>query len=405
MKIPGYCIIPILLVLHGCAQPIHLEPDFGHQGPLAGDPYLGIVVKDIADAEGAVIESIPPGPLLRTLQQDPVIDHGDLLLQIDNHPVTAETLSKIINRYLPGDSVVLKFGKLARSITESTGGIKPAIAPIEIQLILDSRQNWTGPISVTRMTGIRDDPDRITPLSTETSQLEAFYLPILAGHKLDIPINRIISFFRSWRDRSFGYHSLGRVMYPFYYPTRLVELQQKVTGKLSAITANPELYLDHLADNLDLERPEQSQKSVTTGPGDTWDRIKKAIVTASHFVDNAFVEFDPIERGMLRDDMRYFLTELSQGRTIPAQSDPQRSIRVLRSSMRVDFQSLLSAAASLSEFMRRDLTFADPPDVKQTSIPAAVSNAISGDVIAIEKTGPYWLVYGGKNKNRYGGGA
>jgi len=273
-------------------------------GPGADRAYAGLALRDDPRFDAPVVSYIFPGPLEGEGVRSPRIDRGDLLLAVNDEPVTAEGFAERVRASKPGDSLLLRIQRTAGEKDGATPQPGEQRTVEQVLLVLGSQAAWTGPISVAHPQAEAFDPDAWLAPDARSEKFEARLRALLREHELTEPYDRLTSLHATTLKESFGRHMLRHVAYGFRRPHRLGQLQRSVTGPLADVPAEPRRVLVHLARLNDVDRAgfaSPPDRVDLRDPAGAVDTLATLLSRADERVDRAFAALE-LERPASKAD-------------------------------------------------------------------------------------------------------
>ena len=364
--------------------------------PLAEQPYAGLLCYDHPKTGGMSVGWILPGPLEGRTFKSPHMNRGDLILAVNGTPMGKKAFYELIERSKPGDVLTLR----VRRTESPTIGARPVVGKgteeTDVRLVLAPKAQWVGPIAFARKPV--DVQAVLGPLAEPTS-LERFLDERIAAHKLREPIDKLLTYIADTQTKNLGVHSLSRVAAGFYRPTRLPELQKRITDPLPALAGKPADVLARAAENLDLPAPEPGPAATLADPAKALAWLATRMDEAEAHRRRAFAAIPPKRQRSLASELGEALDHLAANHYLMSHPEAGRLIAALRETMAVDHAALLAAAAPLTGLLNPG----KPPkdDAPTASRPWRLRRAVKGSVLATLRSNGRWLVYGGHGPNRY----
>ncbi len=367
--------------------------------PLAQQPYHGMLVRDHAETGGLLVGWILPGPLNGTGFASEVVNRGDLILAVNGQRMNREQFNAFLRAVRPGEMITL----FVRHTAGDAGGAVPSTGggadEREHRITLASREQWCGPIAHLRADGPPIDADALLGVRPEPTALERFIREHVERHDLAQPVDKLLDYFRTTVEANNGSNMLARVRAGFHRPTRLVELQELVTGGLGAVPGDPTRFFAEAAANLDCKAPDALPPVDLSQPRAAVEAVAAALRKSHAHLDAAFAHLEPEVRASLPATLLDITETVAQSIYIHGHAEAKHLIDGLRASRDVDFDALLSAGAALSGFMHAGTAAA--ADAPAITVPAPLRQLVTGDILAFEAVGDEWIVYGGHGPNTY----
>jgi len=373
--------------------------------PLSEQPYLGCAVRDYPESNRAIVGWIYPGPMNGTGFVSDYLVRGDFILAVDDHEVhTRDEFKAVFLELSPGDMVRLTVMRTEPEGRPSvpTPGTGTEVETVEIMLAC--RADWTGPVAQVVPLEDRLDPDQVVPVETELTALERFINPHVDEQGLREPIDELTDYFVETLEKYYGANMPSRVAYGFQRPTRLAELQELITTPLGEVASqrDPSLVLVEAAKNLDVEYQAGGAETVDlSDPEQAIRSLDTLVTTAGHLVDQAFFKIDSEQLRTLPGTMSEMAQCVADNFYINEHSEVNRLIRALNSSTDIDFTALFDAAGTLSGLTLAGAAGPNADEVSLVPLPDGLTDAVSGEVLAVVHSGGRWYVYGGFGANEY----
>lgn len=367
--------------------------------PIADQPFHGMLVRDHAETGGLLVGWILPGPLGGTGFASDVVNRGDLILAVNGQRLNREGFSAFLRSARPGETITLTVrhtgGDAGGAVPSAGGGTDER----EHQITLASREQWSGPIAHLRAGDPPFDADATLGVSADSTALEEFIRGHVERFDLAAPIDRLLDYFKTTVEENNGANMLSRVRTGFHRPTRLVELQGRVTGGLGEAPRDPRRIFLEAAANLDGAAPALADPVDLAEPRRSVESVAAALRQSQTQLDAAFGGIDPELRASLPATLLDITETVAQSIYIHGHPEAKRLIDGLRASRNVDFDALLAAGAALSGFMNGNA--AGPADAPAIVAPEPLLRLVTGDILAFEPLGDEWIVYGGAGPNTY----
>ncbi len=379
----GLLLLAISSCLGGCAAP-ELRDSY-----LSADearPYLGIQVGfDDADT-GARIDRLWPGPVLKALQTHLDIDiRRDRLVAVDTVPVTADSFYAVVENIRPGTRIQLLFSDPA----------DPEAIGKSLLVTVGHRADWTGPITRYDAASFANRP-RALPQERKHDMVAQLVSRAVSEQQLSGPVNDLHRLFIDWQREQRGYHTLGRVLYPFQQPYQLAALETEISSPFLDVEPGPQQIFREIARNLDLAEPESPECDGLL----TIDALMLATTQAQQQLQSAFAGLDSEGIAAANLGLQYLLQQLSEKKTLERQLEPERSILAINSSMSIDYDALLAAALAYSCIIANKEALIDEQAILQPP-PPELADMVSGDIYKAIPTDHGWVIHGGPGDNRY----
>ncbi len=395
----------ILMIAICCSVCVPILTTQGDDRPLEEQPYVGVSLRHDVAANKCLVSWIYPGPLNGTGFNSDHLTRGEYLLQVGEIVIhTPDEFKTAIAEYTPGESVRMH---VQRTNPQPGGSVPKAGDGTEVEqfeVTLDSRANWSGPVKWLRDDADRVDTEALLSLDDGPTALEQYVNQQLEANNIRAPIDDLVTYFNNTLNDSYGFHMLDRVAYGFRHPTRLAELQMNMTVDLPTVASDPRALFAEISENIDLDAPAQNPHiylSQMESPKESIDFLE-ALAARSHAArEAAFSQLSDDEVAEISRTFPELVSFVAQNFYINDHPDVQRLIAALKTSMRVDFDQLLGAAANLSMVMQHD---AQAPTWASNRIPLPndLMDAIKGDVIGVRRTSwGGWAVVGGAGDNEY----
>ncbi len=348
--------------------------------------YLGIQVGFDDEATGARIDRLWPGPVLKALQTQLDIDiRRDRLIAIDSIPVTADNFYTVVENTWPGTRIELLFSDPTDPEAESKA----------LFVTVGRRQDWTGPITRYDAASFANRPQAL-PIQTEHDMVARLVRRTVTEQQLSGPVANLHRLFVDWQREQRGYHTLGRVLYPFQHPYQLAALETEISSPFLNLEPEQQQIFGEIARNLDLTEPVSSECDGIP----TLDALMLATTQAQQQLQLAFAGFDSKGIAAANLGLQYLLQQLSEKKTLVQQLEPDRSILAINSSMSIDYDALLASASAYRcvitnrEALVEEQVTLQPP-------PPELANIVSGDIVKAIPSEYGWIIHGGPGDNSY----
>ena len=349
---------------------------------LREQPYLGLNIRDTAD--GPVVGWIFPGPLGgRSFTSASGVRRGDNLVSINAEPADTARFSEIIGAMSPGDTVTLVMRRSPRAQPNAavpTGG--PGGDEFTVTATLGSRHDWTGTVG-------RGLGDRVVPDPPEGA-FEAMILERAERHgvlEIEGGLAHLLRHLENMQDTALDPNALDAVVNVFRRPLSIdaqeAVIAERARGLLERSRSTDAGSLAQLvADAAGLIRVDPAAPN--GDDPDPWDHIqdgypRKAEALVRHLRDNISVGGP------------------DAGAQIGVIANAQQ---VLESLLPRELDRFRERAAVIGE----RLAFATEPDrqpLDRATLPEALANAVTGDILAYHETGDgRYGVIGGPGPNR-----
>ena len=362
--------------------------------PLAEQGYLGLSLRDIPSGH-SVVSWILPGPLQGEGITAPGSDlaRPDLLVAIDGKALNADAFRDYVRSLSPGTTVTLEVRRSNRRGGTIPDGIDHEEMVRTLEVVLASRDEWTGTID--RGRGHAGQVAFITQPLLCPQDAYSDLGKAIREHDLQEPLDTLTGVFADYLAENDDFHSLSRVRAPFESPFSLPELEQIVTNPTHEVPEDPFVTaMALLSANLDI-RPGRLKD-------DKWlstfnRRVLWPVLPGEDFwfdVHDHFGDTDYIE------DFLSFLR-------VPRRSfymvgpDTKDHVSVIRYSMDFDWAGLLQGFGSLHTLARipKEDVSAGLESFRSPSI-SLESLGIEGEVLGWELSQSR-VVIGGEGPNRY----
>ncbi|MHC4416245.1 MAG: hypothetical protein ACYS0G_13265 [Planctomycetota bacterium] len=372
--------------------------------PLAEQGYAGLRLRDIPQ-EHTVVSWIFPGPLQGEGLTAPAFDlaRPDLVVAVNDRPMNAEQFKAFVRSALPGDRITIEYRR-----SRARGGRIPDKLNHEeesrtIDLVLESRQQWTGTVGRPRGHDTTVEFSR-APLLEPLNPANVLGAAV-AQHELVEPLKTLLAVFDRWQAKDEDHHALSRVRAGFEHPFRLPELAAIVTRPTTDIGKSPIEAARALAgQNLDVRAgnwqgtsPPSSPAEATGAPPPFLESFSRRAGAMSLLVREAL--------GEMASNVS-FAAKCCELLRVPKSSfyvfgpAARDHIEVMRRSVDVDFSALLgtlSVLPAVSEPQVSTLT-----ELATVEVPASIGGAVDGPILgAFRYPDLGWVVVGSAESNRY----
>ncbi|MBL8178435.1 MAG: PDZ domain-containing protein [Bryobacterales bacterium] len=357
--------------------------------PSKNEPYLGIEIRHHKTEDGLIgclVRGVRPGPILEAglLRED------DLLLAINGVDLdSTSTFWLQLEKQAPGSEVQLRVRRAEKKGAET------------IAARVASRAEWAAPVDWIRPANRRVNPDALLPGVSRPTEFEQFINSHLDREKIRRPVDKLRNYLVATMESAYSQNMLDRVAYGFYRPSRLPELQTSITGPLARIGDNAKRapleawqpVLEQAARNLDHPFTAAPAAAIDfSNPSQTLAGLSARVATAYSHLERAFAKLDATRQVELEQTLPQLLIDRNW--------TTRPFIRAGQASLEIDYSSLFAAAASLVAWTAaRDPT--PGPGHSPVALPPALAGAVTGDVLAVERIGGRWYVYGGAGRNEY----
>jgi len=365
----------------------------GHE--LTQKPHAGLKLRDDVKLGLPLVSWIYPGPLEGTGMSSRYLNRGDTVLSVNDQQINAAQFDELVKQSKPGDVLVMKVKRTGSPKVTSVPKASDDGAIEVVELKLAPMSDWNGPLAF-------NNPNRVTsPVLSTLKSPEAFselVTPWLTSHQLAEPFKRLSRLMRKSQEEANGFHALSVVNEGFHHPLRVVALQKAVTHPLDGVVKNPQAILSHGADLLDITRPELG--SATIG-SDLSASLQDQYAQAQALLNTAFARVGSNWAHALPKSYEKFLVENAEKGVPSDHEDPRASIVALQASMRVDYATLLQAAAVFANWFGKDGDLPDMADAGEQTPEQRRSGAVEGTVHDMIQVNGRWIVIGGLDDNTY----
>ncbi len=359
-----------------------------------GNAYIGLALRDLKDGDGALVSWIMPGPLNGEGSRSPHMNRGDVIVSANGEAIaTGEDFIDLVKRSEPGDEVTIEVRRTEGNPHAAMPTPGPGTRLETFTVALAAKTDWTGPVGTPRPEDRRNTAGQFE-LGSTAAPLDRFLQKALRKRRLDAPVAKLVTLLRDTQAGADGFNGLSRVNAAFRHPTRLPELVRGMSRPMTDVPGSPEAIMDIIAENLDAAAPDLSDPVDLSTPADALVEARRRLGESRALLSTAFAK---VPKDALHDVPRGindFLNRLS----VKGQG-ADRIIRALRTSMAVDFDALVAAAAPLTGFMSKS-----PPPAATTPavpLPAALRGKVRGTILAAAQCEGAWLVFGGPGNNEY----
>ncbi len=367
--------------------------------PLAAQPFHGLLVRDDDATGGLLVGWILPGPLNGRGFTSDVVNRGDIILTVNGQKRNRKQFDALMLNAQPGEHVALHVRHTGGDAETAVPTAGAATSEKDYDIVLASREQWSGPIAHVESPVPPFEPEKIVPVVADLTALEMFVREKIEATRLAEPIDKLYEYFRTTVDSNNGAHMLSRVRYGFRRPTRLAELQATITRPLDAVPAQPSLILAQGAANIDTLEPAIAYSIHLSSPTNAIAQVRTRIEQTQGDLDLAFAHLDGQTRAALPATLVDLTETVATDLYIHGHPDAKRLIEGLRSSLAVDFNALLQAGGDLAGFMEPGE--AAPVDTPTVDVPASLGQYVTGDVTAFDQVGDQWIVFAGAGPNTY----
>src|SRR4051812_10378788 len=311
--------------------------------------YCGLALRDEDGSKRTLVKLISPGPLEGHGFSSPHLMRGDTIISVNGAPMNAAEFEALVARSSVGDEINLRVKRTGSDRLTAVPEAAAAGAEEELKFRLADAGKWWGPIHTPHELAA---PLRLD-VSEAPSPLEAFVTKQLEQQQLAEPVAKLSNLLATTQRKFGGYNALPRIAWGFEHPLRLASLQRAITGPLPLVVGDPRLILNEAAENLDVPRPARlSDPPDFHDPQATVDWLARQLDLADADVTRAFASIDPATR----DDSPKALAEmfglLAKPESIDSSDRPQRFIRAMQASTKIDYGALLDGAGELAGLMR-----------------------------------------------------
>ena len=377
MKTHLILVAAFVLLLTACASPqilltpdsklpsVSIPKDWGD-----GLPFAGLWMKT-GEQGGSLVLGIVAGPAAIA-----GVLPGDRILRIDGIDVDAPQMQSIIAASSPGTRLLLH---LMRGDT-----------PLQIELVLDARERWTGPAAYTAATLYTDtrldDTTQLPDLVIKQALVEEPGL-----EKISQNLDRM---FADLARGDVGYHKLPLIRRALMQPGSMTDWRENLATQMHLPVNSHGPLVGVICETLALACP--GPVAELRADSTSFTEFAAAIATANQNVRDVFHSIEG-GRAQAAADMQYLLEKTAAERTLQRQADVLRGIRVMQLSMQVDLAELLAITDQLL------LNTRGLPEFVQTNrkLPDALGSAIQGKIIDYLEVDDGYIVIGGSGPNRY----
>lgn len=301
---------------------------------------------------------------------------GDRILRIDKIEVDAPQMQSIIAASSPGTRLLLHLMRGDRAL--------------QIELVIDARERWTGPAAYPAATSYTD-----TGLGDTTPLPDLVIKQALVEEAGLVQVNQNLDrMFSDLARGDLGYHKLPLIRKAMIQPDSMTDWRKNLATQMRLPVNSRGALVDVICETLALACPEPVAQ-----PRDTPASFSEFAATIATANQNVRDVFHNIEGGRVRAaaDMQYLLEKTAADRTLLRQPDVLRGIRVMQLSMQVDLAELLAITDQLL------LNTQGLPEFVRTNrkLPAALTGAIQGEIIDYIEVDDGFIVIGGSGPNRY----
>jgi len=368
--------------------------------PLSQTPHAGLVTRDYDMGKSMVVSWVLPGPLQPQGQASSLLRRGDLILAVNGRPMGLAEFQQTVARAKPGDVLALTVRHTEGAPDSGTPAPGKGTRESTLNLALAAKADWVGPCEFRKPASWLDDIETEVPLPDGLTPLEAVIEGQVDAQGLRRPVDGLKRYLAGCQRRNAGFHSLRRVAYGFLRPTRLAELQKRVTDPLPDVVRDPRLALVQAAQNLDVAPPALSAGPDFSDPAKALDWAEAAVAQAAALRDQAFAAIPRERQATLAGDLRELLGHLGENKYLMAHPEAGRMLAAMRETMKADYAALLASAAALAGV-------ALPAKAPQAALfrtaplPAELTGAVRGEILAVRRVEGRWFVYGGFGPNHY----
>jgi hypothetical protein len=363
--------------------------------------YCGLTLRDEDGSPRTLVKLIAPGPLEGRGFSSPHLTRGDTVLAVNGRPMRAAEFDQLIAASSVGDEIVLRVKRTGSdrltAIPEATADGKEE----ELKFRLADASEWRGPMHMPRP----ERPSSRLEVSESPSRCESFIVKQIDQQQLGEPVEKLSQLLATTQRKFAGFNGLSRVAWAFDHPLRLASLQRAITGPLPAIASDPRLVLNEAADNLDVPHPSQlSEPPDLRDAQATVDWLARQMELADADLTRAFVAIDPQSRQDLPAALIEMLAWVAKPKSVDASPQPQRFIRAMQASTKIDYAAVFDAAGRVAGVMRASSTPApttSPSTQPAVALPPELAGAVSGEILAVTHCAAGWIVYGSAGANHY----
>jgi hypothetical protein len=364
-------VAAFVLLLTACASPQKplpadsLSEEWDH-----GLPFAGLWM-ETAEQGGTLILGLVAGPAAIA-----GLLPGDRILRVDDIEVDAAQMQSIIAASSPGTRLLLHLMRGDR--------------PLQIELVIDARERWSGPAAYNAATPYTDtrlgDTSQLPDLVIKQALVEEAGL-VQVNQQLD-------RMFADLARGDVGYHKLPLIRRAFIRPGSMTDWRKNLVTQMRLPVNGRGSLVDVMCETLALECLEP-----VVEPHDTAASFAEFAATIARANQNVRDVFHNIEGGRAQAtaDMQYLLEKTAADRTLQRQPDVLRGIRVMQLSMQVDLALLLAITDQLLLNARR------LPNLVQSDrkLPDALDSVVKGEIIDYLEVDGGYIVIGGSGPNRY----
>jgi len=301
---------------------------------------------------------------------------GDRILRIDDIEVDAPRMKSMIAASSPGTRLLLHLMRGDR--------------PMQIELVIDARERWTGPAAYTAATPFTD-----TRLDDTTQLPDLVIKQALVEEPGLVQVNQHLDrMFVDLARGDLGYHKLPLIRRALMQPGSMTDWRKNLATQMRPPVNSGGPLIEVICETLTLACPDPAAE--LRADSSAFTEFAATIETANQNVRDVFHNIEG-GRAQAAADMQYLLEKTAADRTLQRQPDVLRGIRVMQLSMQVDLAELLRVTGQLL------LNAQGLPEPVPTNhkLPAALSGAIQGEIIDYLEVDDGYIVIGGSGPNRY----
>jgi len=371
MKMHLILVAVFVLLLAACASPQKLPPADSLSGEWDhGLPFAGLWM-ETAEQGGTLVLGIVAGPAAIA-----GVLPGDRILRIDGIEVDAPRMRSKIAASSPGTRLLLH---LMRGDT-----------PMQIELVIDARERWSGPAAYTSATPYAD-----TRLDDTTQLTDPVIEQALVEEPGLVPVNQHLD--RMFADLAIGdvgYHKLPLIRRALMQPGSMTDWRKSLATQMRLRVDSNGPLVGVICETLALACPEPVVE-LHHVPA-SFAEFAAIIATANQNVRDIFHGIQGT-RAQAAADMQYLLEKTAAKPNLASQPDVLRGIRIMQLSMRLDLAALLRITGQLLQTSQR---FPEPV-LTNRKLPTALGGAIQGEIIDYVEVDGGYIVIGGSGANHY----
>lgn len=357
---------------------------------LADQAYSGVMVRD--DPGGALlVAGVLPGPLAGDGYRSEQLDRGDTILSVNGQRVNAEGFQRIMNEATVGQTLRLRVKRTGSKEIEAMPRAVRDGPEEELQITLEPALKWSGPIAMSRATAWP------TTRPFEPGETDRAIEDALDRHGLRGPRDRLLRLLSQTMQAHAGANARTCVAAAMLEPRSLPGVEAEIATSLKEAASGRGTLGPVLARLLDADDATALPTTLpTTRPTPTVAAVV-AINAAFAEVAAAFARLDEREQVLLRTQLPRLLDVLSQRAELKGEGVADL-LEAMRCTPRIDQRTLLAAADRLVRLVESD---PGSPAGLADRLPAAIRDAVQGEIAGVALSDAGWVVFGGTGTNRY----